>query len=282
MRCASGCIDPVVVQAQSLRGSSASLDRQVEQANAHDYTRLRDAAHVQRFIGLGLLVRLTGNSDYEVDTEVSFPYGRSEVKTFVERLSSQYREACGERLVVTSLTRPKSHQPRNASPESVHPAGMAVDLRLPAGRCREWLEGILLYLERVGVLEATRERRPPHYHIAVFGQPYRRHVERLTGQATAGESVVRYQVRAGDSLWALAHEYGVTVGRLQELNNLSGSGIQIGQTIQIPATQHRVRRGDTLSDLAQTHGVSVRSLQELNGLSDDRLRVGQTLWVPTQ
>jgi hypothetical protein len=59
------------------------------------------------------------------------------VQTFVERLSSQYHNACGERLVVTSLTRPASEQPRNASDRSVHPTGMAIDLRLSTkGTCR--------------------------------------------------------------------------------------------------------------------------------------------------
>ena len=38
--------------------------------------------------------------------DVSFPFARPEVELFVQRLSGQYRRACGEQLVVTSLTRP--------------------------------------------------------------------------------------------------------------------------------------------------------------------------------
>ena len=59
-----------------------------------------------------------------------------------ERLGGQYRGACGEQLVITSLTRPATLQPRNASERSVHPTGMALDIRYSWDRsCRRWLEG---------------------------------------------------------------------------------------------------------------------------------------------
>ena len=83
--------------------------------------------------------------------------------------------------MVTSLTRPLSRQPRNASSRSVHPTGMALDVRRSNSRsCRSWLESVLLSLEGSGVLEATRESYPPHYHIAVYPQPYARYVDNLT------------------------------------------------------------------------------------------------------
>jgi len=134
--------------AQGLRGSKASMDRQNQQARAHDFTFLRDGNQVRTFANSGLLVRLAGNRHYQLKA-VSYPYARPEVKLFVERLSSQFYGACGEQLIVTSLTRPQSGQPRNASTRSVHPTGMALDIRrhnTPA--CRSWLERVLLSLER--------------------------------------------------------------------------------------------------------------------------------------
>jgi hypothetical protein len=167
------CAAPLL-QAQSLLGSHESLLRQNEEAREHDFTYLRTTADVRDYAQQGLLVRLPGNADYELATdEVSFPYARPEVKTFIERLSGQYREACGERLVVTSLTRPITRQPPNASAISVHPTGMAADLRRSdSSGCRQWLETVLLDLEGKGVIEATREQYPPHYHVAVFPNPY--------------------------------------------------------------------------------------------------------------
>src|ERR1700730_706468 len=49
---------------------------------------------------------------------------------------------------------------------------MAVDLRRSDRRaCRQWLESTLLALEGEGMVEATREHWPPHYHVAVFPAP---------------------------------------------------------------------------------------------------------------
>lgn len=229
--------------AQSLRGSSSSLDRQNRIAQQKDFTYLRTSGHVERFVGAGYLVRIRSNRDFRLH-DVSFPYAREEVALFVARLGQQYRSACGEQMVVTSLTRPRSRQPSNASSRSVHPTGMAVDLRRSNNRnCRAWLERTLLYLEGAGVLEATRERRPPHYHIAVFPDQYASYVEGLARNSTtrqtriadAGE--VEYRVRSGDSLWTIARRHGTTVERLQSANELRGSRIYAGQLLQVPVAR---------------------------------------------
>ncbi|HYW06042.1 MAG TPA: hypothetical protein VE913_03745, partial [Longimicrobium sp.] len=76
--------------------------------------------------------------------------------------------------------------PGNAHTLSVHPAGMAVDFRVSRNaECRTWLEGTLLGLERAGVLDVTRERMPPHYHVAVFPDAYSAYVERQDAAARA-------------------------------------------------------------------------------------------------
>lgn len=233
---ATGVADPAA--GQSLRGSLASVSRQYQTALDHDFTFLRTAAQIERFVKNGYLVPVRGNANYTL-ARVSYPYARPETKLFIERLSAQYRAACGERLVVTSLTRPRSEQPSNASRRSVHPTGMAIDLRRSRQRsCRVWLEDVLLSLERQGVLEATRERWPPHYHIAVFPRPYARYVAALADRTLPKPTgTIRYRVRRGDSLWSIARNYGVAVDELKSENNLSGSRIYAGQTLRIPAGQ---------------------------------------------
>lgn len=233
---------------QSLRGGLASMQEQNRRAIEYDYSFTRDPDHVRRLVDLGLLVPLRGNDSYVLDDEVSFPYAREEVRTFVERLSRQYRSACGEVLVVTSLTRPLSRQPRNSSRLSVHPTGMAVDLRRSNHRpCRAWLEDVLLHLEARGTVQATYERYPPHFHIAVYTHEYARYVERVEAERRRGAasaavvadegpmpSVVRYEVRSGDSLWTIAQAYGTTVDELQSANKLRGTRIYAGQTLEVP------------------------------------------------
>ena len=175
---------------------------------------------------------------------VSYPYARPEVRLFLERLASQYRRACGERLVVTSLTRPVSEQPRNASDRSVHPTGMAVDLRRSwSRRCRSWLEQVLLDLEGGRILEATQERRPSHYHIALFPRVYTDYLERrgvplrlASSSGESGSATVQYRVRSGDSLWTIARRHGTTVAQLQSRNRLASSRIIPGQVLELPVS----------------------------------------------
>lgn len=151
----------------TLSGSRSSMLRQNRIAKEEAYSFLRTPSQVRSYVENGYLVPLDGNGDYDVIA--GYPFARPVVRAFVELLSSQYSEACGEKLVVTSLTRPAARQPRNASPLSVHPAGMAVDLRVSrAAGCREWLSAELLDLEAMGLLDATLERHPPHFHVAVF------------------------------------------------------------------------------------------------------------------
>ena len=242
---------------QSLKGGLGAMEAQNRRARAYDYTFLTNPAHVRHFVNIGLLVQLRGNRDYLLDDEVSFPYARPEVKTFIERLGRQYRAACGEQLVVTSLTRPLNRQPRNSSSLSVHPTGMAVDLRRSNKRaCKAWIEDVLLHLERIGTVEATYERRPPHYHVAVYTQEYAQYVaslraagrvaaeaEEVVGRQSAGqargassETVVRYQVRSGDTLWGIARTYGTTVTRIKSANNLGSSRIYTGQLLEVPVS----------------------------------------------
>jgi hypothetical protein len=164
--------------AADLRGSPASMVLQHSVAKKAELPFLSTSAQVRELVAGGGLVEVPGNEDYTV--LASQPFALPEVKLLIERLSRQYRAANGEKLVVTSLTRPTASQPSNAHRLSVHPAGMAIDLRVPAkASARLWLESTLLSLEAKGVLDATRERRPPHYHLAVFPAAYAAYVEKL-------------------------------------------------------------------------------------------------------
>lgn len=227
-------------QAQSLRGSRASLDVQNRMAQQHDFTYIETPNRVRFFADQGWLVRVTPNTDFDLHA-VSFPYARPEVELFIRRLGNQYKRACGEKLVVTSLTRPTTRQPRNASDRSVHPTGMALDLRYSWNRnCRSWLESVLTSLESQGVLEATLERRPRHYHVALFPSPYARYVETLAArqevevEEAEAPDTRSYKVRNGDSLWRIARKHGLSVEELKSANGIRDSQIFAGQVIDLP------------------------------------------------
>lgn len=212
------------------------MDIQNRIARQHDFTYIDTPSRVSYFADQGWLVRVRATGDLVLDNEVSYPYARPEVATFVRRLGSQYHAACGERLVVTSLTRPTSRQPRNASDRSVHPTGMAVDLRYSLNQnCRRWLERVLTSLERQGVLEATRERHPVHYHVAIFPTQYSAYVGTLESRQNerVGERLA-YTVQRGDSLWEIARTHGTSVDDLKAVNGIDGSRIYAGQIINVP------------------------------------------------
>lgn len=180
--------------AVSLRGSPNSMVRQNTVAKQLGYDFVKSPEQLPVLVEEGEFVQLPGNADYEVLPSVSYPYARPEVRMFVERLASQYRADTGEKLVVTSLTRPATEQPRNSHALSVHPAGIAIDFRISSRRAsQQWLEAVLLKLERQNLLDVTRERYPPHYHVAIFPQAYRAHVEKLIGADAVAEAMT-YEV----------------------------------------------------------------------------------------
>ena len=164
--------------AQSLRGSQASVDHLYLVARASGLQFHATVRSARRAVAAGEFVALSGNNDYVPKSSMSLPYATAEVRSYIEHLSAEYHSACGERLVVTSALRPMSRRPRNGSVKSVHPTGIAVDVRKPKRRlCRDWLRQLLLQHEREGTIEATEEFRPPHFHIVVLQALERRATE---------------------------------------------------------------------------------------------------------
>ena len=220
-----------VAEAQSLSGSWASMNKQIREASRHDYTYIKNPTQLKSFVEAGHLIPVPGNRHYFLK-EVSYPYARREVRDLVELMAEDYYDGCGEQLVVTSLTRPQNRQPRNASRRSVHPTGMALDLRRSWNRsCRQLLEQMLLRLEAHGVLDATLERKPYHYHIAVFPRVFRERGAWVLSNDASDE----YYVVRGDTLSKIARQHGTSVDLVRSYNSLRSTKIFPGQRLKIPA-----------------------------------------------
>jgi len=100
-----------------------------------------------------------------------------------------------------------------------------------------------------------------------------------------------YTVVAGDTLWAIANRFGLTVDELKSLNNLTSNNLSIGQRLRIRAgattppptgeyDTYIVRSGDTLWALASRFNTTVAELRRINNLTSDNLSIGQQLLVP--
>jgi hypothetical protein len=181
----------------TLRGSPGAMREQHSVALQHGLDFYRTAGEIQDAAARGDLVALEGDENYEVADFVSHPYVQPEARLFVERLARQYREACGQQLVVTSATRAIDEQPWNAHRLSVHPTGMAIDFRVSTeAECREFMEAAMLGMETRGLINGIREFRPPHYHIAIYPYQY---------AAYAAERIAEEEAEAA-RLAALAEE----------------------------------------------------------------------------
>ena len=236
--------------AQTLRGSRGAVDRAYRKAHDHELTFFRNGTGVRSAVDRGDLVKLKGNADFRIH-QVTYPYVLPTTVTFVTRLAGQYRARCGEKMVVTSAVRPRSFRLANSVDKSVHPAGMAVDIRRPNGaRCAAWLRETLLSLEAKGVLDATEERNPPHFHVVVFPEPYRAYLGRRADPSPAARKSAARSSSAS-----------------------AGSSAAERKT-------HRVKRGETLSHIARRHGTSVERIKAANSLRSSRIVTGQVLRIP--
>ncbi len=113
-----------------------------------------------------------------------------------------------------------------------------------------------------------------------------------------------YTVVSGDALIKIANRYNITVGELQQWNNLSGTLIYVGQVLKVSAPgqtvtvtapqpaqpapapaapsstgDYTVKSGDSLSKIGLQFGMTVQQLKALNNLLSDLIYVGQTLKV---
>ncbi len=247
----------------SLRGSSSSVDRQVIAARRAGLKRYKSRRQVLKAIKQGRLKRVRPNHYLEL-ANVSYPYAHPKLHTLLNRLARLYYQHCRTRLVVTSLTRPINEQPRNGSKRSVHPAGIAADLRVPPYVCRKWLRSTLLSWEKQGVIEATREKRPPHFHlVAIPNRLSRTKVAQLKAsspkklrkkasrrlkkrpkkytrklkksrQTRTSRKAKTYRVKRGDSIWRLSRRWQVSEKAIKRLNSLKSSHIELGQILRVP------------------------------------------------
>ncbi len=253
--------------AQSLRGSRSTVERVYERASDRGLHFYRTSGGVKSAAEQGHFVRLAGNADYRLNN-VSHPYALATTRAFIERIAAQYRAGCGEQLVVTSAIRPTANQPRNSSDYSVHPTGIAVDLRKPTGKCLSWLRKTLLALEDRGVIDGTEERSPPHFHVVVFSAAYDAYLDSLGARpARAVTARTASAAKAAPKSVAGQRVSLATVARMPSAS---------------PAQKYKVRKGDSLWSIARRHDTSVATIQKLNPSAARKILPGQTLVVATQ
>ena len=261
-----------------LRGSQESVQKMWDFATMHGLAFYQTPRDIDKAVAEGKLVPLDGDASYELTRGVGFSYATREAKQFIVSFAPQYLAACGAPLVVTSAARPTNRQPRNSNPYSVHPTGIAVDLRRPAaGACQTWLRKALAELEEQGYIEATEERHPVHLHVAVLTEPGKIAALPPVGSGVLAGAPPRTQRSDGDLTLR------PTTPTIPVSSAPPARPAPNADDIAIGAGTYRVREGDTLWDVARRSGVSVSALARANRRSTRGvLKVGTVLRVPAE
>lgn len=105
----------------------------------------------------------------------------------------------------------------------------------------------------------------------------------------------KYTIKAGDTLYAIAKKFGVTVDNLKNINNLTSNTLTVGNILTIPTGESNVsevetpgvgginyvvQKGDNLYSIANKYGVTIDQIKDINNLKSNTLQIGQVLLIP--
>lgn len=104
-------------------------------------------------------------------------------------------------------------------------------------------------------------------------------------QGKSGEGQISvYVVREGDTLSEIAELFGVSTNTIRWANNLSNSGLKVGQELvilPISGVRHAVKKGDTLQSIAKKYKADLEDILAYNNISSDaKIIAGDTIIIP--
>ena len=98
-----------------------------------------------------------------------------------------------------------------------------------------------------------------------------------------------YTVKAGDTLWGISNQYGVSVTELARINNITADKLKIGMVLTIPSKSgtnpsnmfiYTVKKGDSLYSIAKKYNTTVNEIIDINNLKNTNLSIGQQIRIP--
>jgi len=120
----------------------------------------------------------------------------------------------------------------------------------------------------------------PRFKYLAFKKAYR---EKKKRRVARGSSYLVHEVKKGESLYAIAKRYDVSIGAIKRANRLSGSLLRAGQKLKIPIRRKKiyyvVRPGDTIIKIARRFRIDPKKLKKWNDKKDNLIKVGEKLVV---
>lgn len=175
----------------------------------------------------------------------------------------------------------------------------SIEYRVKSGDSLSEIAG--RYNVPVSALRAANGLRSNSLRI---GQKLRIPAQRVKGPFVATEAVRPdvvsskkhyHEVQPGEVISTIARRHGLSVSKLQAMNNLKSTRIYPGQrlvvghvrghaaapktTAAVKTTIYVVKKGDVLSKIAQKYKVSVETLRKRNRIKGNRINPGQKLTI---
>ncbi|WP_298553408.1 LysM peptidoglycan-binding domain-containing protein [uncultured Algibacter sp.] len=98
-----------------------------------------------------------------------------------------------------------------------------------------------------------------------------------------------HTVKPGDNLAIISQQYGLTINKIKEVNNLKTTLVSVGQKLRVRNFDEEeqsnlddiwvVSKGNTLYSISRKTGVSIETIKLLNGLKSNHLSIGQKLYL---
>ena len=114
----------------------------------------------------------------------------------------------------------------------------------------------------------------------------------------AATKTIKYKIKSGDSLYAIAKKNHTTVTKVRKANGMKkGETLKIGKVLKVPTnkkiakkttkkksiklSKYKIKKGDTLSRIARRHHTTIAKLTKTNGMKKgDTLKLGRMIKVP--
>ncbi len=112
-------------------------------------------------------------------------------------------------------------------------------------------------------------------------------------------SYAKHEVKKGETLWAIARQYDMTLREISQLNSLHDIKVRFSQVLAIPRKNdlpkkdqvsdktekpkhvpqenHKVKKGETLWAIAEKYDMTLQEIRELNNIKGMNVRLGQML-----
>ncbi|TDT61282.1 M23 family metallopeptidase [Fonticella tunisiensis] len=109
--------------------------------------------------------------------------------------------------------------------------------------------------------------------------------ESTQNQKSKKAEIIRYTVKSGDTLEAIAKRYGISVDSIAESNLIDKNDIiKVGQELKFPSINgvvYKIKKGDALWDIASRYKIKLEDIARINSITSlNDVKFGKEIILP--